>query len=129
MEAILYGDRDDVRSRLHQKVEDVLDTDHLREIIQRNALAADHLDASKVFHIKEEMEKAEALKLQPFFICAFFSEAFSRYGGQLKQREKERYEITHIPAVIRSRDRVVGSGRPILRRYQRICFEKERGQA
>jgi len=126
MEAILYGDRDDVRSRLHQKVEDVLDIDHLREIIQRNALAADHLDASKVFHIKEEMEKAEALKLQPFFTCAFFSEAFSRYGGQLKQREKERYEITHIPAVIRSRDRVVGSGKPILRRYQRICFEKER---
>jgi hypothetical protein len=126
MEAILYGDSAEVRARLHKKVEDVLDTAHLREIIERNALAADHLDASKVYHIKEEMEKAEALKLQPFFIYSFFQEAFSRQGGQLKNREPGRFEITHVPAAIRSRDRVIGSGNPVLRRYQRICFQKDR---
>ena len=126
MDAILYGDREDVRAKLHQKVDDVLDTDHLQEIIQRNALAADHLDASKVFHIKEEMEKAEALKLQPFFIHSFFQEAFSRQGGLLKQREPGRFEITHVPAAIRTRDRVIGYGKPVLRRYQRICFQKDK---
>ena len=126
MDAILYGDREDVRARLYQKVDDVLDTTHLQEIIQRNALAADYLDASKVFHIKEEMEKAEALKLQPFFIYSFFQEAFSRQAGQLKQREPGRFEITHIPAAIRARDRVIGYGKPVLRRYQRICFQKDK---
>jgi hypothetical protein len=126
MEAILYGDREDVRAKLYQKVDNVLDTDHLQKIIQRNALAADHLDASKVFHIKEEMEKAEALKLQPFFIYSFFQEAFSRQGGQLKQREPGRFEITHVPAAIRARDRVIGYGKPVLRRYQRICFQKDK---
>ena len=126
MEAILYGDREDVRAKLFKKVEDALDSKRLQEIIERNALAADHLDASKIFHIKEEMEKAEALKLQPFFIYSFFQEAFSRQDGQLKQRETGRYEISHVPAAIRARDRVIGNGKPVLRRYQRICFQKDK---
>jgi superfamily II DNA or RNA helicase len=126
MEAILYGDSEDVRARLHQKVADALDTEHLREIMQRNALSAEHLDISRVFHIKEEMEKAEALKLQPYFIYSFFQEAFVRQGGQLKQREVGRYEISHVPATIRSRDRVIGYGKPVLRRYERICFHKDK---
>lgn len=125
MEAVLYGDREDVRARLFQKVEDALDRDHLRDIIQRNALSAEHMDLSRVFHIKEEMEKAEALKLQPYFIHAFFQEAFARQGGQLKQREPGRYEISHVPAKIRGRDRVIGYGKPVLRRYERICFQKD----
>jgi len=126
IEAIRYGDRPEVRERLYQKVEDALDTDHIREILERNALAADHMDASRVFSIKEEMEKAEALKLQPFFIRSFFEEAFTRQTGLLKQREVGRFEITHVPATIRSRDRVIGTGQPVLRKYERICFEKDK---
>jgi hydroxyacyl-ACP dehydratase HTD2-like protein with hotdog domain len=75
-------------------VDGALDTEHLKTIIQRNAIATDHLDASRVFSIKEDMEKAEALKLQPFFIFSFFAEAFSRLGDQLKKRGSGRYEIT-----------------------------------
>ncbi len=66
------------------------------------------------------MERAEARKLQPHFIAAFFLEAFQQLGGTIRQREPKRYEITHVPAVIRQGDR----GEPILRRYERICFEK-----
>ena len=115
-----------MQARLYQKVEDALDTEHLREIMERNALAADHMDASRVFNIKEEMEKAEALKLQPFFIRSFFEEAFTRQGGYLKQRETGRFEITHVPAAVRSRDRVIGTGQPVLRKYERICFQKDK---
>jgi hypothetical protein len=42
----------------------------------------------------------------------------------VKQREPQRYEITHVPAVIRNRDRLVGVGEPVLARYERIAFEK-----
>ncbi|QTA82379.1 Helicase C-terminal domain-containing protein, DUF3883 [Desulfonema limicola] len=125
MEAIMYGDSPEVRAKLHQKVENVLDTEHLKDILSRNALAADHIDAGKVFAIREEMEKAEALKLQPFFIQSFFEEAFSRQAGQLKKREKGRFEISYVPESIRSKDRVIGYGKPVLRRYERICFDKQ----
>ena len=126
LEAILYGDSPEVQAQLYKKVDAALDTEHLKKIMERNALATDHMDASRVFGIKEEMEKAEALKLQPFFIRSFFEEAFSRLGAQLKQREPGRFEITHVPVGIRSRDRVIGAGQPVLKRYERVCFEKDK---
>jgi hypothetical protein len=45
-------------------------------------------------------------------------------GGSSKQREPRRYEITHVPAPVRNRDRLIGIGEPVLPRYERIAFEK-----
>src|SRR5262249_16808726 len=53
-----------------------------------------------------------------------FLEAFQELGGSVKQREPRRYEVTHVPAQVRNRDRLIGMGEPILPRYERIAFEK-----
>src|SRR5207237_6463852 len=45
-------------------------------------------------------------------------------GGVAKQREAHRYEITHVPAPVRNRDRLIGIGEPVLPRYERVAFEK-----
>ena len=130
IEAIRYGADPEVRARLLRKVEGALDTRHLEDIIKRNALCEEVMDEKRLFAVKEEMEKAEARKLQPFFIRAFFNQAFQQLGGELRPREQGRYEITNVPAIIRERDRRI-SGRdrrnadPVLRRYERVCFEKE----
>jgi superfamily II DNA or RNA helicase len=126
LEAIRYGDKPEVRARLYQKIDNALDREHLTEIIRRNALTADHMDTSKLFDVKADMEKAEALKLQPFFIRAFFEEAFSRLSGDLRKREPGRFEIRHVPTTIRDRDRIIGVGNPVIQRYERICFEKSK---
>lgn len=130
IEAIRYGDDPEVRSRLLRKIEGALNSDHLENIINRNALCEEVMSAERLFAVKEEMEKAEARKLQPYFIRSFFSQTFSKMGGELKPREPGRYEITHVPASIRERDRqITGRDRrnvePVLRRYERICFEKQ----
>jgi superfamily II DNA or RNA helicase len=130
IEAIRYGDDPLVRARLMRKVEGALDTRHLETILERNALCEEVMDAERLYAVKEEMEKAEARKLQPYFIRAFFRQAFARLGGELKPREPGRYEITHVPAIIRERDRqITGRDRrnadPVLRRYERVCFEKQ----
>ena len=39
------------------------------------------MDASKVQQIREDMERAEARRLQPHFIESFFLEAFRILGG------------------------------------------------
>ena len=70
------------------------------------------------------MERAEARRLQPHYVESFFLEAFKRLGGTVKQREPRRYEITHVPAPVRNRDRLIGIGEPVLPRYERIAFEK-----
>ncbi|MCL6436485.1 MAG: DUF3883 domain-containing protein [Leptolyngbyaceae cyanobacterium HOT.MB2.61] len=125
IEAIRYGDRPEVKAKLDQVVSDRLDQSRLRELLEERALARDSMDATKVQQIRKEMERAEARKLQPHFIASFFLEAFQRLGGTIRQREPKRYEITHVPAVIRNRDRLIGMGEAILKRYERICFEKE----
>lgn len=125
IEAIRYGDQPEVRDRLRLAVEGALDRDHLRDLLEERALARDAMDASQVRRIREDMERAAARRLQPHFIAAFFIEAFRLLGGTIREREPRRFEITHVPAVIRSRDRLVGVGEPVLQRYERITFEKD----
>ncbi|MFS8640294.1 MAG: DUF3883 domain-containing protein [Symbiobacteriaceae bacterium] len=126
IEAIRYGDRPEVRARLSRVVAERLDRERLRQLLEERALARDTLDARAIQQIKEEMERAEARRLQPHFIEAFFLEAFRLLGGSAREREPRRYEITHVPSIIRHRDRVIGTGAPVLPRYERICFEKEK---
>lgn len=126
IEAIRYGERPEVKARLHQVIDGALDTARLKAIMDRNALCEERMGIKQLYAIKEEMEKAEARKLQPYFIRAFFSEAFKLLNGEMRPREYGRYEIRHVPAVIRERDRVIGETRtPVLTKYERICFEKQ----
>ena len=73
------------------------------DLLEEGALARDVMDASRVFRIREEMERAEARRLQPHYIESFFMEAFKQLGGTLRQREARRYEVTHVPAPVRNR--------------------------
>ena len=105
IEAIRYGDRPDVRAKLTTVLEHALDRGQLRDLLEERALAHDAMDASRVHRIREDMERAEARRLQPHYIESFFHEAFRRLGGTAKQREPRRYEVTHVPAPVRNRDR------------------------
>ena len=124
VEAIRYGEQPEVRARLTQAVEQAFDPTQLRDLLEERALAHDAMDASQVHRIREEMERAEARRLQPHYIASFFLEAFQRLGGVVHPREPHRYEVTHVPALVRQRDRLIGLGEPIMPRYERITFEK-----
>ena len=124
IESIRYGERPEVRARLTQVVLNAFDTTQLRDLLEERALAHDAMDASRVYRIREDMERADARRLQPHYIESFFMEGFQRLGGTLKQREPRRYEVTHVPASVRNRDRLIGVGEPVLPRYERITFEK-----
>lgn len=125
IEAIRYGDQPEVRARLTRAVETAVDRSHLQEILEERVLAHDAMDSSRVSRIREDMERAEARRLQPHYIESFLLEAFRLLGGTFHQREARRYEITHVPAPIRNRDRQICAGEPVLPRYERIAFEKD----
>ncbi len=125
IEAIRYGDRPEVRARLTRAVEHAVDRVHIQNLLEERALAHDAMDASRVARVREEMERAEARRLQPHYVESFFLEAFRRLGGTVREREPRRYEITHVPAPVRHRDRQIGAGDPVLARYERIVFEKD----
>ena len=126
IEAIRYGESPEVQDRLNQVIDGALDTEHLKEILRRNALDEQHMSREDLYAVKEEMEKAEARKLQPYFIRSFFTEAFQKLSGEMRDREPGRFEVRHVPAAIRERDRIIGESRtPVLKKYERICFEKD----
>jgi superfamily II DNA or RNA helicase len=125
IEAIRYAERPEVRARLTEVIADAVDPTKLSELLEERALVHDVIDAARLQRIREEMERAEARRLQPHYIESFFLEAFRRLGGSIRQREPRRYEVTHVPAVVRQRDRLIGAGEPVLHRYERITFEKD----
>lgn len=125
-EAIQYGEQEDVKARLFQQVDGAVDQAHLLELLRRRALTNDTMPEARVEELRLEMERAEALRLQPHHIQSFFVEAFQHLGGRIKRREEGRWEITHVPVRIRERDRQIGTGAPIQTQYERICFEKDK---
>ena len=124
IEAVRYGEQPLVRARLHAVV-DATVGDALREVVHDRALVHDVMTSADVERIRDEMERAEARKLQPHFIRSFFMQAFALLGGAIREREPGRFEITHVPAELRRRDRQIGLGAPMLRRYERVTFEKQ----
>lgn len=130
LEAIRYNDQPEVKARLKQVIDSALDEDHIRDLLDRNALSQEQMSPERLFSVKEQMEKAEARKLQPYFVRSFFMAAFQQLGGSIYPRESDRWEITHVPASLRERDRqITGRNRrdsaPVLRSYERVCFTKE----
>ena len=95
----------------------------MKEIVRDDLLVSGVMDTSKVEQVRAEMERANARKLQPHFIAAFFKAAFQELGGTLHERESGRYAINNVPYRIRSHAEEGGIG-AIARKYARICFDK-----
>ncbi len=123
IEAVRYGDQPEVKARLREIV-DATVAESLREVVSERAQVPEVMTAADVQRIRDEMERAEVRKLQPHFIRSVFLEAFRLLGGTIREREPGRFEIAHVPAELRRRDRQIGMGAPLLRRYERITFEK-----
>ena len=96
----------------------------MRELLEAHSLAADSMDLSQIEEIRADMERYQALRLQPHHVQAFFLEAFKHLGGTISEREPGRYRISHVPAVIRDRAKAVGTAVPVLREYERVTFDK-----
>ncbi|HNQ78439.1 MAG TPA: helicase-related protein [Acidobacteriota bacterium] len=124
IEAIRYGEKPEVRAKLNMVVENAFDKKQLQDLFEEKALVHDVLDESRLAKIREDMDRAEARRLQPFYVESFFLEAFKRIGGKSSQREPRRYEITNVPASLRNLDRIMGTSAPLLQKYERIAFEK-----
>jgi superfamily II DNA or RNA helicase len=130
LDAIRYNDQPERKTERLKSIDSALDTTHIKTLLERNALAQETMDADRLYRVKEQMEIAEARRLQPYFVRSFFDQAFKSLNGAMYPREPGRFEITHVPALICERDRqIAGRNRrelaPVLKRYERICFSKE----
>ncbi|MXW42985.1 MAG: DUF3883 domain-containing protein [Acidimicrobiia bacterium] len=108
-----------------QYMQEVIEGDigkQMVDVLEKRALVEGLADPAANNKIREDMERARTRKLQPWFVLAFFSEALRQYGGRIISRESGRYEITRVPAVIRSyADPNLGT---VHDRYDRVTCDK-----
>jgi hypothetical protein len=126
LESVRYGDTPEVRARFQERVEGQIDLKKFQELLENQALDIDTMDVRRIRKIRVEMEIAEARRMQPHFIESFFRAALEELGGQIHPREEGRYEISRVPSVMRSTELQLGARSPVLARYQRITFEKDK---
>lgn len=124
IDAIRYGDKPEVRERLNEVIDSSVG-EGLDALIAERALHANILAQSDIEEIRRRIEDLQARRLQPHYIQSFFLSAFERLGGRAAQRETGKWEVTHVPAIVRERDRQIGTGAPVLAKYERITFERK----
>lgn len=122
IQAIREGNKPE-RQRYLTEVVDSKVGDGIAEILEENQLVPSHLDESEIDEVRKQMERAEAARLQPHHVEAFFHRAFKDLGGNLRMRENHRYEIKTVPSEIKEHDRITGYGAPLVNTYHRITFD------
>ena len=123
--AIRYGESPETKARMQEVIDNALDRERLKQIIESHALVEQKMGLEKLYTVKDEMEKAEARKLQPHFVRTFFIQAFQALGGEMLVHEPGRFEVTYVPPEIQNFYHGIGETRSrISDQYERICFEK-----
>ena len=122
MDAVQYGERPDVKAKMHEVI-DASIGQGLREILEERALASEHLAEADLQALRAAMDDARARRLQPHYIELAFKAAFARLGGRIARREQGRYEIANVPARVRA-----SKHGPIATKYDRVTFDLARVQ-
>ncbi len=117
IEAIRDGERPEVKARMREVIDRSV-SEGLAELLNERALATERLSDADLASLRAAMDEARARRLQPYYIELAFKEAFMRFGGRMTKREKGRYEVSTVPAVL-------GRGKygPIASRYDRVTFD------
>ncbi|MFE9927741.1 helicase-related protein [Streptomyces sp. NPDC005533] len=114
--AVRYGERPEVRAYL-DRVIDTSVADGLRELLRERALATPEMAPEELAGLRRRMDEARARRLQPHFVQAFVMESLRALGGRAAAREKDRFELTRVPAALRAGRRTVSP------RYARVTFD------
>ncbi|MCF8610755.1 DUF3883 domain-containing protein [Gordonia sp. HY285] len=122
-DAVLYGD-DPARLDEIERVVDAEVAAGCEALVSERALARETLAPVEMDRLRRQMDEATARRLQPHYIEQFFISAFGTFGGRLIKREKNRFQISNVPASLRSRPiRREHAWRPVTRSYERVTFE------
>ena len=117
--------REDVDPAHQAFMEEVIDQDiggQLENVLRERALVSGLADPTANDKIRDLMERSRTRRLQPWFVEAFFTEALKESGGRITPREEGRFEITRVPASVRSHaDPRLGM---VHDRYDRVTFNK-----
>lgn len=116
------------RNFLLDRIDMALETSRIQTVLEQNALCQSDLGGDKLLSIKKQMDEAEARRLQPCYVSAFFRNALSFLHGAWISREFNRIQIKRIPMHLQQYKAQTREGLPVLKQisssYVRVCFDK-----
>ncbi len=124
LQAIRYEDSEEAQKWMTTQIDSDLDPVKLKKLIDEQSNFQSAMTPDMVYRIKDEMDRAEARKLQPCFVRSFFQGALAALGGEMRKRGNGRWSIPHVPALIRDKAKTLNSRRPVSSTYDYICFDK-----
>ena len=125
VDAIRYGEDASKRAQLFKRVDNAADQERVRRLLEERALIHFQLDDSHLTQLRENMLRAEARRLQPYYIRGFFKDAFDALGGKCLDLKNGIYRDVRVPDDVCTR---ASRHQPIASRYGRICFDKKQTQ-
>jgi hypothetical protein len=124
MAAVRDGNHGTVSRHVTDALDFAMEQERLRGIIEDQALTHEAMDPAVLGREREDMERADARRLQPHFVASFFLEAIRLFGGKPTEPEKGRFRLGKVPDVIFEKARRLPGGASISPTYERITFEK-----
>ncbi len=100
IDAVRHADR---AQRLSLIVNESLDAQHIRRLLDERALTKDSLNPADITGLVQSMGRDDVLKLQPYSVENFFKTALKMLGGSIYPRGNGRFEIAHIPRALRDK--------------------------
>ena len=126
IKAIREEDSEENRRWMTEKINTQLDHEKLKALMKQNCLVEQVMSEEALYKVKEDMDKAEARKLQPCFVRSFFIKALKKANGDIQQRSNNQYWVGNVPSCIRNNNNFKKTSRkPILKSYERVCFDRE----
>ena len=122
VDAIRKGEKPEVKKNLTKAINETVEHKKIKSLL-KDALATDVIEKEQLRKIGNDMERASARKLQPYYIESFFLEAFKNLGGKISQQKAPYHHITFVPENIRERARRLTLGY-VQRQYQQVVFQK-----
>lgn len=124
LEAVRADQTPERQAYLDTVVDKALDHERLKALMARDVLATDALDIEDVTRVRTDIERANAMRLQPHYIRSFFQRALENLGGRLVPKGDGTYRIRRVPLALAVKSSN-GARRPLATKYDSLAFDKE----
>ncbi|MGN9233946.1 helicase-related protein [Atopobiaceae bacterium HCP3S3_D6] len=125
LDAIRRDSTPERQSYLDTVIDSSLDTDRLKDLMATDVLATDSLDVEDVRRVREDIERANAMRLQPHYIRSFFASAVEDLGGHMVSNGDGTYRIRKGKVPLALRVSSSGVRRPLAEGYASLAFNKD----
>lgn len=123
MEAVCFDESTDERTQPLYKIESVTDIGQINEIMKRNDLTNDKMDASTALSNYSDMKRKMIHRLHPFSSFSFFKDAFEAIGGGTRIHEDGSFEITNVPQQLHDFHNRCGHSGRLSTGFIKFCFD------